>query len=364
MIFISLNWVRRFFIWNSWSNGLVVFACRVALVYLVYSIIIAFANELISRKVVKFYQNRLFLPSLFIYFMAAFLSLVTDLNILINVGLFTLFNSPITLKSLLLLTLGLYFWFNVVFFIEDIMSHTVLVHFQNEIGPRQATAILIRYFLIGLGIVIIVGSIGFNSTVFAAITGGLSLGVGFGLKEVISNFISGIVLLFEGNLRPGDVISVEGELSQVKVLGVRAAVVEVVKDNSEKIIPNQIFFTESITTHTRSNPLMYRSLLVSAHYTCDPSKVIHVLLDTAAQHPQVLDDPSPLAFFIAFGESSLNFELKFWLNNPLIGKRITSELACMVWKAFDRENIPIPYPQRDIHIISTTLPESDSDVET
>lgn len=359
IIFISLNWIRRFFLFQQWNNGLIIFALKTSGIYLFYSLIIAFANELTSAQVVKFYQNRLFLPLLFTYFITSFLSLVTDLSLVVNVSLFKLFDSDITIGSLLLITFGLYIWFTLVALLEYIISHTVLRYFYEDIGPRQATAILIRYFLITLGVVVIISSIGLNSTVFAAMTGGLSLGVGFGLKEVISNFISGIVLLFEGNLRPGDVISVEGELSQVKVLGVRAAVVEVVKDNSEKIIPNQIFFTESMTTHTRSNPLIYRSLFVSAHYSCDPSHVINTLLDTAEQHPQILKDPCPIAFFVCFGESSLDFELKFWLNNPLIGKRVTSELACMVWKAFDRENIPIPYPQRDVHIYPTASTESD-----
>ncbi|MFM7576848.1 MAG: mechanosensitive ion channel domain-containing protein, partial [Microcystaceae cyanobacterium] len=108
---------------------------------------------------------------------------------------------------------------------------------HRESSTIQATLILGRYFSIGLGIVFIFGYIGFNPTAFAAITGGLSVGLGFGLKEVFSNFVSGILLLFEGALRPGDLISIEGNTAEVKKLGMRATTVCLLLDNSEKIIP-------------------------------------------------------------------------------------------------------------------------------
>jgi potassium efflux system protein len=206
--------------------------------------------------------------------------------------------------------------------------------------------------LIGLGIVVILGYVGVNATALAAITGGLSVGIGFGLKEVISNFVSGIWLLFEGALKPGDIISVDGQMSQVKRLGVRATTVQVMRDNSEEIIPNQTFFTQNVTTFTGSDRLVCRHLKVGASYNCDPQKVMDILLQVVDQHPGVLKVPSPSAVFIGFGDSSLDFELSFWLDDPLpqIGKTITSELGCAIWKAFAENGIEIPFPQQDIHI--------------
>lgn len=203
-----------------------------------------------------------------------------------------------------------------------------------------------------LGIVFIFGYVGFNPTAFAAITGGLSVGIGFGLKEVFSNFISGIVLLFEGTLKPGDIIEIGGESSEVKKLSFRSTTVRVFKDNSEKIIPNQNFFTQDFTTFTGSNRLVRRSLKVSTSYDCDPQKVINLLLQIAAQHPRILQEPPPLAFFVNFGDSSLNFEISFWLDDPLIGKTVASEIGCKIWKTFAESKIEIPYPQRDLHIRS------------
>jgi small-conductance mechanosensitive channel len=129
--------------------------------------------------------------------------------------------------------------------------------------------------------------VGIRGTAFAAITGGLSVGIGFGLQQVVGNFISGILLLFEGALRPGDIISVEGEVSEVKRMGIRAITVRVLRDNSEKIIPNQMFFTKEVTTYTGSDRLTARTIQVKTKSKSDPQLVISLLLQIAAQYPNV-----------------------------------------------------------------------------
>ncbi len=216
-------------------------------------------------------------------------------------------------------------------------------------------SLILRYFLIALGTVLIFGYVGVSPTAVAAISGGLSVGLGFGLKEVISNFVSGIWLLFEGALKPGDIIKIDGDISKVVRLGVRATTVQVVKDNSEEIIPNQIFFTQNVSTLTGSNNLVFLSLVVGAHYDCSPPKVIEVLLSVAHEHPQVLETPPPSAFALNFGDSSIDYELKFCIADPLIFKVVTSELICAVWQAFADHGIEMPYPQRDLHIRSGNL---------
>ena len=237
---------------------------------------------------------------------------------------------------------------------ERLLLHILSAGSRVESGALQAASLIARYLLITLGIVLIFGYIGFNPTAFAAITGGLSVGIGFGLREVISNFVSGIWLLFEGALKPGDIVEVDGEISEVKRLGIRASTVRVIKDNSEKIIPNQTFFTKEVSTYTGSDRLIVCSLEVGTSYKCNPKTVIEVLLKVIDQHPKVLKRPTPVAFFTGFGESSLNFELKFWLNlyNPVIIKSTISEVGCTIWEAFAEHGIEIPYPQRDLHIRS------------
>ena len=279
------------------------------------------------------------------------LSLQSDLRQLASIVLFELFGGPMTLGSIFLATVGLYFWIVGVFFLERCLQFLFTVGAQFKAREWRGISLIIRYTLIFLGFVIIFGYVGFSPAVLAAITGGLSVGIGFGLKEVISNFVSGIWLLFEGALKPGDIVNVGGEVGEVQSLGIRAATVRVLRDGSEKILPNQTFFTTEVTTYTGSDRLVSWSVTVGVSYNCHPSTVLDILLKIAEQHPSVLKEPPPLAFFLEFGESSLNFELKFWLNTPrvAVGKQVISELSCSIWQTFADQGIEIPYPQRDVH---------------
>ncbi len=269
-----------------------------------------------------------------------------------------LFDTPVSIGAIFLVTIGFYWWVIATSLFEKLIIY-VFVNYNSHSDKEsiKAISVLVRYSLIGLGIVCVFGYIGVNPAVLATITGGLSVGIGFGLKEVISNFVSGIWLFIEGSLKPGDVIQVSGDLSQVVELGFRAATVNVIRDNSERIIPNQVFFTEEVNTYTRSNRLVYRSIAVGASYGTNPQKVLTVLKQVGDRHPHVLRNPEPAVFFLGFGDSSLDFELKFWLDDPLIGKRVTSEIGCAIWQAFAKAGIEIPFPQRDVHL------KSDSSME-
>ena len=281
------------------------------------------------------------------------------LTIAINILWVNLFGSSVTIGVIIISTVGLYLWIVAVNILQYILWQTIINSTKIDSGGAQASLILVRYFLITFGIVIVIGYLGFNSTTFAAITGGLSVGIVFGLKEVFSNFISGIFLLFEGSLRPGDIIEIGGESSEVKKISMRATTVQVIRDNSEKIIPNQIFFTQELKTMTGSDRRVRKSLTVGVSYDCDPQKVIEILLEIIYKHPETLNDPAPLVSFINFGESSLDFEITVWLATPTGGKRIMSEIACEIWKVFAENNIEIPYPQRDLHIRSDIRKEVD-----
>jgi small-conductance mechanosensitive channel len=299
---------------------------------------------------VTYYRHNFFSPLVILFIIGQILNIFLDLPLFLNVSFINLFGAPINLGSILVIVGGIYFWTIGSSLIEKFITNILLYNLQQDPNIRQVVGLIIRYFLMGLGIVIIFGYVGFSPTALAAITGGLSVGIGFGLKEIISNFVSGIWLLFEGVLKPGDVIIIDGEMSEVKKLGVRATTVQVVRDNSEQIIPNQTFFTQTMTTLTGSDRLSYRSLSVGASYACDPQQVIKVLLQVADHHPRVLKLPPPIAFLVGFGDSSLNFELKFWLDEPLTGKRTISELSCHIWQAFAEAGIEIPFPQQDVHI--------------
>jgi small-conductance mechanosensitive channel len=349
---LAVNLLRSWFLRQGWLAGFLSDSIYLLWVCGFYRFFLICLYALFPANGVSQYRQSLFAP-LFWLFVAGFvLNLLADLPGILQVPLIELFGEPVTLKAIFVTIVGLYFWFVGTSLIEKLFFRLASSATRKDPGAIQVLSLLLRYFLIGLGIVLILGYVGVNGTALAAITGGLSVGIGFGLKEVISNFVSGIWLLFEGVLKPGDIISVDGQMSQVKRLGVRATTVQVIQDNSEEIIPNQTFFTQNVTTFTGSDRLVCHSLKVGASYNRDPQKVMDILLQVANQHPRLLKDPSPSAVFIGFGESSLDFELKFWLDDPLIGKTITSELGCAIWKAFAENGIEIPFPQRDLHIRS------------
>ncbi len=336
----------------GWSFGYLNDGIRLLVYFGFYSIFLLFLYVLFPGNAVSFYSNRLFAPLFFLFVVGEILNWFLDLQELAQVSLINLFGNPLTLGVIYVIVSGLYF----LIVITSLLEKTLILLLPNNLFPepkaKQAISIVFRYFFIGMGIVLLSGSVGVSPTAFAAITGGLSVGIGFGLKEVISNFVSGIWLLCEGSLKIGDIILFEGDWTQVTQLGIRATQVKVLKNNFELIIPNQTFFTQKVSTLTGSDSLIRGSLQVGTSYKCNIQQVQQLLMQVAQQHPQVLDEPAPIALFIGFGESSLDFVLRFWLDDPLFNATVISELGCLIQNIFDKNGIEIPYPQRDLHIRS------------
>ncbi len=216
-------------------------------------------------------------------------------------------------------------------------------------GSRRALQLMLRYVVIGLGILWALDHIGFNTTAILAVAGGLSVGIGFGIKEVFSNFISGLWLLFEGSVRPGEVLFIDGDPCEVRSLGLRAAVLWRDRDNAELVIPNQTFFTATTTTYTGSDRLRRSQISVGASYRHDPKQVMALLEATALATPRVLAEPAPKALLLSYGDSAVEYALRFWIANPMDNVSICSDVNAAVWQAFAEQDIEMPYPQRVIH---------------
>jgi potassium-dependent mechanosensitive channel len=342
--------IRWLFLWQGGDFGLIDFGGNLVRIYFLYRLALVIVGEVYSPALVQTYRQRFFDPLFGLFVLLATMSLVFDLPRLATLPLLQVFGGSLTLRALFLVTFGLYFWIVGSSLVAGVLGQGFARGWALSEGAVYATSLIARYLLIGFGIVVIFGAAGFNATAFAAITGGLSIGIGFGLKEIFSNFISGIWLLFEGSLRPGDLIYIGSDLCKVEKLGIRAATVMVMRDNSERIIPNQTFFTSDVTTQTGSNRIVRRTLAVSASYADDPDKVIEVLQRVAHEHPRVLVDPAPSVSLTAFGDSSINFQLNFCLGDPMGASQVVTQLASAVWHAFDQEGIEMPFPQRDLHI--------------
>ena len=168
-------------------------------------------------------------------------------------------------------------------------------------------------------------------------------------SEVFANFVSGLWLLFEGSVRPGEVLCIEDEACEVRSLGLRAAVVWRESDNTELLIPNQTFLTSTTITFTGTDGLRRCQVEVGAAYQHPPREVMALLERTAARVAGVLAKPAPAALTRLYGESSVEYALRFWIRDPMQGPGISSAVRSAIWDAFAANGIEIPLPQRVLH---------------
>ncbi len=221
-------------------------------------------------------------------------------------------------------------------------------------GIPSAISLVIRYFILAVGFVLALSSLGIDLSKFNLMAGALGLGIGFGLQTVVSNFISGIILVFDRPILPGDVVEVNNLLGKVNKIGVRASRISTF-DGAEVVVPNNNLISNDLINWTLSNNIRRLEILVGTSYKADPNLVLQAMREVTADHPLVLKYPAPIPLFLEFGESSLNFRLLFWINiqNVLSAR---SEVSIALYNRFKELGIKIPYPQRVVH-----LPESDPD---
>jgi small-conductance mechanosensitive channel len=206
--------------------------------------------------------------------------------------------------------------------------------------------VILHYAVVGMGLLWILERLGVNRTALVAVAGGLSVGVGFGIKEVVSNFISGLWLLIEGSVRPGDVLIVDGEACQVRRLGPRAATLWRDRDNAELLIPNQTFFTNATVTYTHTDSLRRCQVAIGAAFHHPPAEVIGLLEHTAAAVEGVLPSPPPRAFLLSYGDSAIQYGVRFWIASALANTSTSSAVQQAIWQAFRERGIEIPYPHQ------------------
>lgn len=215
------------------------------------------------------------------------------------------------------------------------------------IGPIQ---VVFTYALWGIFGLYALSALGFSLTSLAVVAGGLSVGIGFGLQNIINNFISGLLIIFGQTLREGDVIEVGGNLTgTVRRINVRSTMVET-PDNAVIFIPNAEFLSGRLTNWTRNGRMVRRSVAVGAAYGTDVQLVIRLLRQTAEEHPGVLSYPPPSVLFTDFASSSLNFELHFWIADITHGVNIATDLRVAIDRAFAEHGVEMPFPQMDVHL--------------
>jgi len=330
-------------------GGLVGLIGQLTAIWTALSALRLLLRRVVDGEEVDAYWQRAVLPLFLVLLVGGLIHRIDGLEAVGGVPLLKLFDKNLTLANLLLL-LGLPYFLVVLSQLPVLLLGNLLGRLIGmEPGNRKALELILRYLLIGVGTIWLADRIGLNSTAIAAIAGGLSVGLGFGVKEVFSNFVSGLWLLFEGSVHPGDVLSHEGDICQVRKLGLRATTLWRDSDNAELLVPNQTFFTSTATTYTLNDDRRRGQILIGAGYQHDPEQVIAVLEEVARANPRVLADPPPKVFVMDYGASSIDYSLRFSMADPMTNLGISSELRRAIWHAFQEHGIEIPFPQRVVH---------------
>jgi small-conductance mechanosensitive channel len=209
---------------------------------------------------------------------------------------------------------------------------------------------LARAALITLAVLIVLSSVGIDFSALALFSGAVGVGVGFGLQKIVSNLVSGIILLADKSIKPGDIITLGDNYGWVDTMGARYTSV-VSPDGREYLIPNEDFVTQRVINWSYSNERVWLDVRFGVSYTSDPHHVRKVALAAIATVPRALSDPAPACNLASFGDSSLDFALWFMIADPIKGVgNVRSAVLFALWDAFKREGIEIPFPVRDMRL--------------
>ena len=230
---------------------------------------------------------------------------------------------------------------------------------NEDISPSVKVLLskVLRFFLLCLAVIFSLSAVGIDFTALAVFSGAVGIGIGLGLQKIVSNFLSGIILLLDKSIKPGDVIEIDtvsgSTYGWVQHLGARYTAVRT-RDGTETLIPNEVFIDSPVTNWTHTNKSVRRKLPIGVSYDTDVEKAIELCLKSIEDIPRVLKVPKPVCLIKGFGDSSVDLELRFWINDPEGGvANISSKVYLEVWKLFQAENIEIPFPQRDLNIRSS-----------
>ena len=233
--------------------------------------------------------------------------------------------------------------------LPGLLEITLLNRLPVDLGVKYAVTTVARYILLFIGIGIVAGNLGLEWSKLQWLVAALTVGLGFGLQEIVANFVSGIIILFERPVRVGDTITVGDYSGTVTRIRMRATTV-LCWDQRELIIPNKSFITGDVINATLSNTRMRLIVPVGIAYGSDTGKAIEVLRRIVDRHPLVLREPAPMVLFTAFGESTLDFEVRVYMATSDDLLRLRHELHLQIDEAFREADIEIAFPQRDIHI--------------
>jgi small-conductance mechanosensitive channel len=256
-----------------------------------------------------------------------------------------------TLGGALSIVLILLFGYALANTLTVFVGKLVLPRLPLTRGVPYAISTVFYYVLLLLVALATLSATGVDLNKLTVLTGALGVGLGFGLQNIVNNFVSGLILLFERPIHVGDTVDVGGLVGTVRRIGARSSTV-VTFQGAEVIVPNSNLISNQVINWTLSSEWRRVDVPIGVAHGTDPERVIKLLVEVAQSHPGVLLARPPMAFFLGFGESALRFELRFWSDQQDTWFQLQSDVTVAVAKAIKEAGIEIPFPQRDLHVRS------------
>jgi potassium-dependent mechanosensitive channel len=257
--------------------------------------------------------------------------------------------TPLTLSDLLLGVISLLVTLLAAKNLPGVLEITLLQRLPLDAGARYALTTLLQYLIVGIGLVMAFSNVGFQWSSIQWMVAALGVGLGFGLQEIVANFISGIILLFERPIRVGDVVTLDDTTGVVSRIRIRATTI-INYDKQEMLIPNKEFITGRVVNWTLTDKVNRVVINVGVAYGSDVSRAMKLLLDAAHENDHVLDDPAPVATFEAFGDNALSLVLRTYLGAMENRLATITGLHEAINRKFNEAGISIAFPQRDLHL--------------
>lgn len=268
-----------------------------------------------------------------------------------NVTLFEINKQPITVSNLLMFVLVISLFAVISRIIRRIFHAQVFPRLAIDQGTQYTLLRITHYLIIVIGAIVAFQFIGIDLTGLAVIFGLLSVGIGFGLQNVTSNFVAGLILLFERPIRVGDRITVGDKEGDVVEINIRSTTIRSL-NNIAIIVPNSEFVSSTVINWTYADQRIRLEIDVGVSYSSDLDTVLRALREVAEEHPEVLTNPAAEVLHTGFGDSSWNMRLRAWIGDPKRHPQIRSALNCAIVRKFRENGVEIPFPQRDLHVRS------------
>jgi small-conductance mechanosensitive channel len=338
----SVVWIMREVTWPSPSYLLTIFA-ELATAWLFVALSTRLIRSAVLRTVVRY--------GAWAYVTLAILNLRDEAAALLDgIG----FNLGEVRLSLLLLVQAVIVVTALVMAARFVTRTTATRIEQNEdISPSMRVLIvkLMQAALYGAAIFVGLRATGIDLTGLAVLSGAIGVGLGFGLQKVVSNLVSGVIILLDKSIKPGDVISLGDTFGWINTLGARYASV-VTRDGKEYLIPNEDLITGQVVNWSHSNEFVRLDIFFGTAYDNDPHEVRRIAIEAASSVKRVLTDRPPVCHIVGFGDSSVDYILRFWITDPTGGlTNIRGNVYLALWDAFKEHGISIPFPQREVRVL-------------